>query len=97
MFDEIKNGKKYDIVEVMACLGGCMAGGGQPINAKLSHEQTRKQRSEALYKLDEESAVRYSYKNPDVIAVYKTFLKGFGSPLLHTTYQDRSEILGEKF
>ena len=97
MFDEIKSGKKYDIVEVMACLGGCMAGGGQPINAKLSHEQTRKQRSEALYKLDEGSAVRYSYKNPDVIAVYKTFLKGFGSPLLHTTYQDRSEILGEKF
>ena len=94
LFEEIEKGKQYDLVEVMACLGGCMAGGGQPINVRLSHEQTRIARSKALYQLDEKSSVRYSYKNPDVKAVYEEFLKDFGSPLLHTSYKDRSEILG---
>ena len=94
LFEEIEKGKQYDLVEVMACLGGCMAGGGQPINVRLSHEQTRIARSKALYQLDEKSSVRYSYKNPDVKAVYEEFLKDFGSPLLHTSYQDKSQILG---
>ena len=94
MFDEMKKGKKYDIVEVMACLGGCMSGGGQPINVKLSHEQVRQKRSDALYELDKNSQVRFSYKNPNVNFVYKHFLKNFGSPLLHTKYQDKSDILG---
>ena len=95
LFEEIKSGKKFDFVEVMACLGGCLGGGGQPINIKLSHEQTRINRSKALYKLDSEATIRFSYKNPEVKKVYKEFLKGFKSPLLHTTYQDRHDLLGE--
>lgn len=94
LFEEMEKGKKFDIVEVMACLGGCLGGGGQPINVKLSHEQARKQRSETLYKLDKGSKIRYSYKNPEVEMVYNEFLKEFGSSFLHTSYQDRSDILG---
>jgi len=65
------NKKAYDYVEVMACSGGCIGGGGQPIptNAKI-----REQRAKSLYSIDAKKNIRLAHKNPIVNRVYKDFL-----------------------
>ncbi|MGM0432589.1 MAG: NADH-dependent [FeFe] hydrogenase, group A6 [Spirochaetota bacterium] len=80
----------YHFIEVMACRGGCIAGGGQPY---ATTDDIREQRIAGIYKDDEASAVRCSHENPDIIKVYHDFL---GEPLsekshelLHTTYKNR--------
>jgi NADH-quinone oxidoreductase subunit G len=80
----------YHFIEVMACRGGCIAGGGQPYSTT---DDIRAQRIAGIYKDDEMSTVRCSHENPDIIKVYKDFL---GEPLsekshelLHTTYKER--------
>ena len=90
---DIDKGKHYDFVEVMACLGGCLAGGGQPKNINVTNEEARKKRSTSIYALDENSQVRFCHENPEIKQLYSNFLKNFGSPLLHTHYTDRSDIL----
>lgn len=94
VLSEIEHGKHYDFVEVMACLGGCMAGGGQPKNINITNEEVRKLRSASIYKIDEESQIRLCHENPEIKKLYSEFLKNFGSPLLHTHYTDKSDILG---
>lgn len=88
---EIKNGEKYDYIEVMACPGGCVGGGGQPKPAK---SEIVNQRREALYEIDKNLAVRKAHENPIVKEVYQEFLGCAGSELaqkyLHTTYNVRS-------
>jgi len=98
ILDEIKEGKSdYQFVEIMACPGGCIMGGGQPIkNSKTrSNVDIRKLRSEALYTIDEKSVIRKSHDNPVVKKIYKEFLKQPGSEiaekLLHTTYNKRDK------
>lgn len=95
---EIKSGKAdYQFVEIMACPGGCVMGGGQPIkNSKIRAEvDVRKLRADALYSIDEKSTIRKSHENPIVKKIYKEFLKKPGSELaeklLHTTYQKREK------
>jgi NADH-quinone oxidoreductase subunit G len=80
----------YHFIEVMACRGGCIAGGGQPYSTT---DEIREQRIAGIYKDDEMSEVRCSHENPEIIKIYKDFL---GEPLskkshelLHTTYKDR--------
>lgn len=80
----------YHFIEVMACRGGCIAGGGQPY---MTTDEVRQQRIDGLYTDDERSTVRCSHQNPEIAAIYKDFL---GAPLsekshhlLHTTYQER--------
>jgi NADH-quinone oxidoreductase subunit G len=80
----------YDFIEVMACRGGCVGGGGQPYGAT---DEIRKQRAAGLYKDDEQHALRCSHKNPDITKIYDEFL---GKPLsekshklLHTHYKAR--------
>jgi NADH-quinone oxidoreductase subunit G len=77
-------------VEVMACRGGCIAGGGQPYGAT---DDVRKERTAGLYQDDEKSQHRCSHQNPFITQVYKEFL---GEPnghkaheLLHTKYVER--------
>ncbi len=94
LFAKMDEGEKYDFVEVMACLGGCMAGGGQPKSVLKTYEDVRKMRSKALYAIDQNAKVRFCHENPDIKAIYKEYLHDFGSPLLHTKYEDRSDILG---
>ena len=62
----------YDFVEVMACPGGCVGGGGQPIHdgKELAFERGRQ-----LYYLDAGARLRYSHENPDVKAMYEEFFK----------------------
>jgi len=70
----------YHFIEVMACKGGCIGGGGQPYN---TDEEVRQRRIAGIYKDDEKSVVRCSYQNPDIIRIYKEFL---GEPLSHKSH-----------
>lgn len=88
----VKSGKEipYHFIEVMACRGGCVSGGGQPYG---SNDEIRAKRAAGLYKDDVCSEIRVSHKNPDIIKLYDSFL---GEPcgekshhLLHTQYQKR--------
>jgi NADH-quinone oxidoreductase subunit G len=80
----------YHFVEVMACRGGCVAGGGQPYGCT---DEVRKQRSDGIYKDDEKSQYRCSHLNPFIDQVYKEFLGEPGGDkahkLLHTCYVER--------
>ena len=98
VMDEIKSGKAdYQFVEIMACPGGCIMGGGQPIKkSKIrSNVDVRKLRADCLYTIDEKSTIRKSHENPVMKTLYKDFLEKPGShkahELLHTTYQKREK------
>jgi len=98
ILDEIKSGKAdYQFVEIMACPGGCIMGGGQPIkSSKIRAEiDVRKLRADALYTIDEKSTIRKSHENPAIKKLYKEFLEKPGShkshELLHTTYVSREK------
>jgi len=79
----------YHFIEIMACPGGCIGGGGNPIRNREKMEK----RKEALYKIDKEIKLRKSHENPAVEALYKDFLiKPLGEKshqLLHTHYSPR--------
>ncbi len=87
----IRDGKyNYHLIEIMACPGGCLGGGGQPIP---TNAEIRKKRAEAIYMEDMSMAIRKSHENPEVINIYTDFL---GEPLgqkshelLHTHYKVR--------
>ena len=83
----------YHFVEIMACPGGCIGGGGQPIPTNM---EIRKKRMKAIYSEDEHKALRKSHENPDVIAIYKEFLDQPNShkshELLHTHYVERDNF-----
>lgn len=92
LFKRIKEGKAYHFVEVMACTGGCINGGGQPIvNAKVQDQcDVRTLRAGVLYDIDKDVPLHKSHENPEIQRLYKEFL---GEPnghlahkLLHTHY-----------
>jgi len=87
IINEIRNGEIYHYVEVMACPGGCVGGGGQP---KPSTLEIINKRREALYKIDADLPVRKAHENPVLKQVYQEFLGWAGSELaqkyLHTIY-----------
>ena len=95
ILDDVAAGKsKYHFVEVMACPGGCINGGGQPIHQKP--EKVIK-RMKALYQIDSAAKTRRSHENESVKTLYKEFL---GEPnshkaheILHTEYFNRKEML----
>ena len=62
----------YDFVEVMACPGGCAGGGGQPIHDGMELASSR---GSLLWKMDQNSKIRFSHENPDVQALYKEYLR----------------------
>ena len=80
----------YHFIEVMACRGGCVSGGGQPYG---SNDEIRAKRAAGLYQDDKNSEIRVSHKNPDIITLYNEYLKepcGEKSHhLLHTHYTER--------
>jgi NADH-quinone oxidoreductase subunit G len=80
----------YDFIEVMACRGGCIAGGGQPYG---TDDKVRKERIAGLYNDDENSTFRKSHDNPSIKRIYKEFLdeplSHKAHSLLHTTYTKR--------
>ena len=70
----------YDFVEVMACPGGCVGGGGQPIH---DGEELASVRGENLYFLDKNAKLRFSHENPDVLKLYQGYLE---KPLSHKAH-----------
>jgi NADH-quinone oxidoreductase subunit G/[NiFe] hydrogenase diaphorase moiety small subunit/NADP-reducing hydrogenase subunit HndD len=94
VMDSIKAGKSnYHFIEIMACPGGCLGGGGQPIPTS---PEIRRKRSEAIYSEDMQMPIRKSHLNPEVIKIYKDFLeKPLGEMshhLLHTKYTPRERF-----
>lgn len=92
---EIKAGRNdIHFIEVMACPGGCVNGGGQPIPANPA---SVKARARALYEIDEKESIKMAHKNPMVLDLYHAFLKEPGSEtakaLLHTHYKKREVLL----
>ena len=97
ILEEIKNGEKIDFLEVMACPGGCVNGGGQPVQPMYLRNYTdlKSIRAKVLYDADKDLPYRESHKNPEVIALYDEF---FGKPgsekahhILHTEYVKRGK------
>lgn len=93
LLEEIRHGvSEYHIIEIMACPGGCIGGGGQPLhNGKVEILHAR---ANALYQEDKSKKIRKSHENPDIQRLYKEFL---GEPLgekahalLHTHYFNKS-------
>jgi NADH-quinone oxidoreductase subunit G/NADP-reducing hydrogenase subunit HndD len=88
IMEQVKKGTSpYDFIEIMACPGGCIGGGGQPIGTTNA---IRKKRMAALYEIDKALPIRKSHENPDIQTLYQDFL---GEPLgekahelLHTHY-----------
>ena len=91
VIEAIKNGQVFHFIEVMACPGGCISGGGQP---RFTNDKIRQKRMNAIFKEDEGKQVRKSHENPEIIQLYKEFLEKPLSKkahkLLHTHYTSRS-------
>lgn len=94
LLQDIKDGKShYHAIEIMACPGGCIGGGGQPLHHGDS--SIIKARQKAIYEEDRNKTIRKSHENPYIIELYENFL---GKPmsdkahhLLHTHYFDKSK------
>ena len=84
----------YHLIEIMACPGGCIGGGGQPYHH--GNVDVINKRREAIYSLDENAILRKSHENPMIIQLYDKFLKEPGSDVahkyLHTTYSQKPRI-----
>ena len=98
VMDEIQSGKAdYQFVEIMACPGGCVTGGGQPIRTSKERAtiDIRAKRANALYTIDEKSTIRKSHENPVIKQIYKEYLEEPGShkahTLLHTSYSKKEK------
>ncbi|WP_239004815.1 NADH-dependent [FeFe] hydrogenase, group A6 [Paenibacillus tepidiphilus] len=99
LMEAIERGEKsYDFMEVMACAGGCITGGGQPIHDARTLETVniKAERAKAIYSEDEAQVIRKSHNNPQIQKLYAEFL---GTPgghksheLLHTHYLERSRF-----
>ena len=99
LMNEIRAGKsQYHAIEIMACPGGCIGGGGQPLHHGDS--SLLRARTQALYTEDNEKSLRKSHQNPYIISLYEEFL---GKPmsekahhLLHTCYFNRGKEIIEQ-
>ena len=103
IMEEIRSGKAdYQFVEIMACPGGCVMGGGQPIRTSKERAtiDIRGKRAAALYSIDEKSKIRKSHENPTLKKIYADYLGEPGGhlahELLHTTYSAKEKYRLEK-
>jgi len=93
LLNEVRAGRsKYHAIEIMACPGGCIGGGGQPYH--FGNSEILMKRAASLYSEDDRKVIRKSHENPHILKLYDEFL---GNPLghkshelLHTTYFDKS-------
>jgi NADP-reducing hydrogenase subunit HndD len=97
ILDKVKAGEKqYHLIELMACPGGCIGGGGQPYPPEgyyVLDKEVNKMRAKALYNIDEAKSIRKSHENPFISKLYEEFIGEPGGKkahdLLHTTYTPR--------
>ncbi len=99
VLESVKSGEKhYDFIEIMACPGGCVNGGGQPIRSAKFHmdHDVRALRAKALYQEDANAAMRKSHENPVITMLYNEYFEKPCShkahELLHTHYHSRAKI-----
>jgi len=95
LLEDIREGRDhYDAIEIMACPGGCIAGGGQPYHH--GNYEIVKKRQKAIYEEDKNRKLRKSHENPEILKLYKEYLgEPFGETahrLLHTHYEERERI-----
>jgi iron-only hydrogenase group A len=95
LISEIKKGRNdIHYIEVMACEGGCVGGGGQPIHPANNNIKAR---AKSIYDIDEKESIRFAYQNASLQSVYESFLQKPGSEISHnqlfTTYQQRDVML----
>ncbi len=98
LLEDVRAGKRsYHFIEIMACPGGCVGGGGQPYGSDIAD---RARRGESLYKEDSKCEYRASHTNPMIKKIYAEFL---GEPLshkshqyLHTSYKPRNKVTGKQ-
>ena len=87
LLDKVISGQeKFHVIEVMACPGGCIGGGGQPYppeNVKVLDPGLLRKRASALYSIDSGKTLRKSYENPAIEKLYDSYLGGPGSDLAH--------------
>ena len=100
LLDDIKAGKRdYHFIEIMACPGGCINGGGQPVQPARVRNfvNLREERAKAIYEEDKNLPIRKSHENPMIKKLYEEFLGKPGSHVahetLHTKYKVRSRYL----
>lgn len=97
LLDKVKAGhEQFHVIEIMACPGGCVGGGGQPYppeGVKVLDPELLRKRASALYSIDSKKKLRKSYENPAIEEVYSSYLGGPGTEkaheLLHTHYHAR--------
>lgn len=101
VMDAVRAGNApYHFIEIMACPGGCIAGGGQPRTAVPPSDEVRKKRISSMYQKDASYVLRESHENKEILALYENYL---GHPLselshhlLHTKYTARGKKLAAK-
>lgn len=82
LMEQVRSGQsKYHFIEIMACPGGCIGGGGQPLTRS---DQQRAERIEAIYLEDQAQQLRKSHENPDIKTLYDEYL---GAPLSEKSHQ----------
>ncbi|HHY63544.1 MAG TPA: ferredoxin, partial [Clostridiaceae bacterium] len=103
LLDKVRSGEAdYQFIEIMACPGGCVCGGGQPIQpAAVRNEiDLKKERAKALYQEDKNLPIRRSHQNPRVLKMYEEYFEKPGShkshKLLHTHYTARENYPEDK-
>ena len=99
VLESVKSGEKnYHFIEIMGCPGGCVNGGGQPVQpaAVRNFIDLKARRAAALYEDDKNKPIRKSHENPVVKEVYETYLGSYGShkahEILHTSYKKRNRF-----
>lgn len=95
LLNKIRSGEeKFDAIEVMACPGGCIGGGGQPFHHGDISVLTR--RAEGIYSVDKNKKIRKSHENPKVKQLYSEYLGEIAGPraheLLHTHYEAKPKL-----
>ncbi|MGI5914314.1 MAG: 4Fe-4S binding protein [Clostridiaceae bacterium] len=96
LLEQVKRGESdFHVIEIMACPGGCIDGGGQPLHH--GNSEIIKARWQAIYDADKNMPIRKSHENPSIQEIYKEFLGEPGSEkahhLLHTHYFDRKPLI----
>jgi len=102
LMERLKAGEKFDYAEIMACPGGCVGGGGQPIFGTREHKEIsldyRHNRADALDRIDYSRELRRAHENPAVKKIYEDFLghplSDISKKLLHTYYNPRGTLPG---
>ena len=82
ILNRVKAGEHFDFIEVMACPGGCVSGGGQPFAPSPEHNK----RDKGMYESERQLSIRRSEENPVINTLYRDIIKGKVHELLHVDY-----------